>query len=91
MQLMERVFADWQRALWGIEFFKTRQSASVMRSWREILFRAELDGREASLVRAMGIEVVRFLERNGLPLPPQAQGPGTPPSGEALEEPGGPG
>ncbi len=94
MQLMERVFADWRRALWGIEFFKTRQSASVMRSWREILFRAELDGREASLVRAMGIEVVRFLERNGLPLPPEAQGPGTPPPEEGndtLEEPGGPG
>ena len=42
------------------------------------LYRAELDGREASLVRAMGIEVVRFLERNGLPLPPEASGVGTP-------------
>ena len=47
-----------------------------MRSLREVLFRAELDGREASLVRAMGIEVVRFLERNGLPLPPEATGLG---------------
>lgn len=91
MQLMERVFADWSRALWAIEFFKTRQSAQVLRSWREVLFRAELDGREASLVRAMGIEVVRFLERSGVPLPAQARGPGTPPPGEALEEPGGPG
>jgi TrmH family RNA methyltransferase len=80
MELMERLFTDWQRALWGIDFFKTRQSDHVMRSLREILFRAELDAREASLVRAMGIEVVRYLERNGLALPPEARGPGLPPS-----------
>jgi TrmH family RNA methyltransferase len=80
MQLLERVFADWRRALWAIDFFKTRQSDHVMRSLREVLFRAGLDGREASLFRAMGIEVVRFLERNGLPLPPEAQGPGTDPA-----------
>jgi hypothetical protein len=30
------------------------------------VFRASLDGREASLLRAMGIEVVRFLERAGV-------------------------
>jgi TrmH family RNA methyltransferase len=60
---LETLFADWQQALWAIDFFKTRQTESVMRSFREILYRAELDGREASLVRAMGIEVVRYLER----------------------------
>jgi hypothetical protein len=38
----------------------------VLRSFREIVVRASLDGREASLLRAMGIEVVRFLERAGL-------------------------
>ena len=56
---LEELFADWQQALWAIDFFKTRQPESVMRSFREIIHRAELDGREASLVRAMGIEVVR--------------------------------
>jgi tRNA/rRNA methyltransferase len=76
-ELLERLFADWQRALWAVDFFKTRQADHVMRSWREILFRAELDGREASLVRAMGIEVVRFLERNGVRLPSQAAGIGS--------------
>ena len=80
MELMERVFADWRRALWAIDFFKTRQSDHVMRSLREVLFRAELDAREASLIRAMGIEVVRFLVRNGLPLPPEAEGPGSDPA-----------
>ena len=60
---LEELFADCTRALWAIDFFKTRRSESVMRAFREIVFRAELDGREASLVRAMGIEVVRYLER----------------------------
>lgn len=66
MELQERLFADWEQALSAIEFFKTRQTDHVMRSFREVLFRAELDGREASLIRAMGIEVVRYLERKGL-------------------------
>jgi TrmH family RNA methyltransferase len=57
------LFGDWRRALGAIDFFKTRRPDSVMRSFREIIFRAGLDGREASLVRAMGIEVVRYLER----------------------------
>jgi TrmH family RNA methyltransferase len=60
---LEALFSDWQKALWAIDFFKTRRSESVMRSFREIVHRAEPDGREASLVRAMGIEVVRYLDR----------------------------
>jgi hypothetical protein len=48
----------------------------VMRSFREIVFRAELDGREASLVRAMGIEVVRYLERVGAPVAGRPDGSG---------------
>ena len=63
---LEMLFADWEKALWTIEFFKTRQPEMVMRSFREIIFRARLDGREAALVRAMGIEVRRFMERKGL-------------------------
>jgi TrmH family RNA methyltransferase len=72
---LETLFADWHRALWAIDFFKTRRSENVMRSFREIVFRAELDGRESSLVRAMGIEVARYLQRVGAPIagtPPDA-------------------
>ena len=59
------------------------RSESVMRSWREIVYRAELDGREASLVRAMGIEVVRYLQRVGAPLA------GVPPlAGDTVEDEG---
>ena len=60
---LEELFADWTRSLWAIDFFKTRRPESVMRSFREMVFRAGLDGREASLLRAMGIEVVRYLDR----------------------------
>jgi TrmH family RNA methyltransferase len=63
---LESLFGDWRRALWAVDFFKTRRSESVMRSFREIIHRSALDGREASLVRAMGIEVVRYLARAGL-------------------------
>jgi tRNA (cytidine32/uridine32-2'-O)-methyltransferase len=71
---LEELFGDWRRALWAVDFFKTRRPDSVMRSFREIVHRAALDGREASLVRAMGIEVVRYLARAGLTVrePPMA-------------------
>jgi TrmH family RNA methyltransferase len=59
----ELLFADWQRAFEAIDFFKTRQPEFVMRSIREIFFRADLDGREATLLRAMALEVVRYLQR----------------------------
>lgn len=64
---LELLFRDWERALWAIEFFKTRQPEAVMRSVREAIFRADLDWREASLLRAMALETVRYLERKGTP------------------------
>ena len=60
---MERLFAVWLDALSSVDFFKTRQPELVMRSLREVLFRAQLDEREAALIRAMGIEVGKFIER----------------------------
>jgi TrmH family RNA methyltransferase len=60
---LEELFADWSRALEAIDFYKTRHPEHVMRSFREIVYRAAPDGREASLLRAMGIEVVRYLDR----------------------------
>ena len=66
-QRLELLFRDWERALWAIEFFKTRRAETVMRSVREAMFRAELDWREASLLRAMALETVRYLERSGTP------------------------
>lgn len=61
----ERAYSDIERGLAAIEFFKTRNIELIMRSVRSMIFRAKPDARELSLVRAMGIEVVRFLERTG--------------------------
>ena len=63
---LDQTFNDWRRGLWAIDFFKTRQEDNVLRSLREVVSRATLDQREAKLLRAMGIEMVRFLERKGL-------------------------
>jgi tRNA/rRNA methyltransferase len=60
---LERLFADVEAALRVIAFFKTRQAEGVMRTVREILHRTPLDQREAKLLRAMAIEVVKYGER----------------------------
>jgi tRNA/rRNA methyltransferase/tRNA (cytidine32/uridine32-2'-O)-methyltransferase len=59
----ERLFADVERALVAIDFFKTRNEALVLRSFRSLTFRAAPDAREIELLRAMAIEVSRSLER----------------------------
>ena len=59
----ERLFADVERALVAIDFFKTRNEALVLRSFRSLAFRAAPDAREIELLRAMSIEVSRSLER----------------------------
>ncbi len=60
---LERLFGDVEAALRVIEFFKTRQAESVLRTVREVLHRTPLDEREAKLFRAMAIEVVKYGER----------------------------
>jgi tRNA/rRNA methyltransferase len=63
VQLLEQMFSDAERALWTIDFFKSRQTESVMRTLRTLAHRAELDAREASFLRAISIEVVKYVER----------------------------
>lgn len=63
---LELLFHDAEAALEAIEFFKSRNQASIMRTVREVLHRAPLDEREAKLLRGMGIEVIRYLERVGV-------------------------
>jgi TrmH family RNA methyltransferase len=60
---IELTFADAERSLEAIDFFRTRNAEYVMRSLRSLLFRAAPDAREIELVRAMAIEVRRTLER----------------------------
>jgi tRNA/rRNA methyltransferase/tRNA (cytidine32/uridine32-2'-O)-methyltransferase len=60
---LEQYFADMQRSLEAIEFFKTRNAEHIMRTVRSLTARAAPDARELSLMRAMAIEVIRFMER----------------------------
>jgi tRNA C32,U32 (ribose-2'-O)-methylase TrmJ len=57
------MFVDVERALWTIDFFKSRNTESVMRTLRELGHRADLDQREAGFVRAIAIEVGKFVGR----------------------------
>jgi TrmH family RNA methyltransferase len=59
----EMLFADVERALTRIAFFKTRNADHIMRSLRTLAARAAPDARELSLLRAVAIEVVRSIER----------------------------
>jgi TrmH family RNA methyltransferase len=63
VEMLETLFADAERALWAVDFFKSRQTETVMRTLREVTRRAELDTREATFLRAMAIEVRKFVRR----------------------------
>jgi len=60
---LRRLFEDWDRALELIEFYKSRNPQSILRTLRAIVRRARLDAREAKLVRAIAIEIRKYLER----------------------------
>jgi len=62
-QDLERLFGVAEAALRVVDFFKTRQAEGVMRTVREVIHRTPLDEREAKLLRAMAIEVVKYGER----------------------------
>jgi len=71
----ERYFTEMHQALDAVQFFKTRYPEHIMRSIRTLTFRAAPDAREISLLRAIALEIVRFLERTGRverSLPPDA-------------------
>lgn len=57
------IFKDAEKSLEAIEFFKTRQHEHIMRTYRSLIHRAAPDTREAALLRAMSIEVVRTIDR----------------------------
>ncbi len=59
----EQFFGDAERSLAAIEFFKTRFPEHIMRTLRSLTFRAAPNARELSLIRAMAIEVINYIER----------------------------
>ena len=56
-------FKDAEDALETIQFMKTRYPEHIMRTLRSLIFRADPNTRELSLLRAMAIEVVNFINR----------------------------
>src|SRR3954471_15856411 len=60
---LELFYEDLGRALERIQFFKTRYAEHIMRSMRAMVSRADPDARELMLLRAIFIEVVRYIER----------------------------
>lgn len=59
----EEYFRDLARSLDAIQFFKSHNPEHIMRTLRSLTFRAEPDSRELSLLRAVAMEVVHFLDR----------------------------
>ena len=59
----ERLFADVNRALAAVDFYRTRNADLILRTIRSLAFRASPDARQIELLRAMAIEVVRALDR----------------------------
>lgn len=59
----EKLFSDTERALYEIEFFKTRSHQHIMRSVRTLFYRSAPDSREIALLRAIFIEVIRTIDR----------------------------
>ncbi len=60
---MLQMFEATEDALHAIDFFKKRNPEAIMRSLRAIARRADLDSREAGLLRAIAIEVRKYLDR----------------------------
>jgi TrmH family RNA methyltransferase len=63
---LEQLFDALEQALWGIEFFKAQRSTGVMRTLRRLVHRAEPSAREVALLRAICLEALAFLRRNGI-------------------------
>jgi len=61
---LESMYAALEDGLGRIEFFKgARRPEAVLRTLRTVLGRADLDAREARLVRAIGFEIGHYLDR----------------------------
>jgi tRNA C32,U32 (ribose-2'-O)-methylase TrmJ len=59
----DALFEQIDAALRVIDFYKGKNPEAIMRTVRAVLRRAELDSREATLLRAMAIEVQKVLGR----------------------------
>jgi tRNA/rRNA methyltransferase/tRNA (cytidine32/uridine32-2'-O)-methyltransferase len=70
---LERFFADADRALQAVGFFRSHVVVPVLRTLRDLTHRAAPDQREAKLLRAIAIEVAKTRARGGAARP-EAEG-----------------
>lgn len=61
---LRALFEQTNAALASIDFYKGKNPEAIMRTVRAVLRRAELTSREATLFRAMSIELQKFLGRD---------------------------
>lgn len=64
---LERYFADADKALAAVDFFRTRNQELILRSLRSLTYRAAPNAREIDMMRSMAIEVMRAIERAAQP------------------------
>lgn len=62
-QQFEGMLGQIEDTLWSIEFFKSGTSEGIVRTMRGLLHRAELDEREARVLRGVFAEVLKYAER----------------------------
>ncbi len=67
MSRLEPMFAQAERALFAIDFFKTGSSWHVMRLMRAVFLRAGLDLREVSLMHGVFSEIEAYMKRTERP------------------------
>jgi TrmH family RNA methyltransferase len=64
---LENTYAALEEGLHRIEFYKSREPAAILRTLRTVISRAEPDLQEAGLLRAIGFEIGKYLDRTGHP------------------------
>jgi len=60
---LENTYAALEEGLHRIEFYKAREPAAILRTLRTLISRADPDLQEAGLLRAIGFEISKYLDR----------------------------
>jgi len=61
---LENTYAALEEGLHRIEFYKSREPSAILRTLRTLISRAEPDLQEAGLLRAIGFEIGKYLDRS---------------------------
>jgi tRNA/rRNA methyltransferase/tRNA (cytidine32/uridine32-2'-O)-methyltransferase len=67
VQELENTYAALEEGLHRIDFYKSREPEAIIRTLRTVISRAEPDLQEAGLLRAIGFEIGKYLDRSRRP------------------------